>query len=182
VSHLVIYGGYARGMTSRASYDPEEDRALLTLMRKGWGRETPAFRQVFTSQFFREDTEPEVLAHFNEMQRASADPDTAARYLASCHSRHDGTALFSQVSTPTLVVHRRDDRSVSFEEGRYLASVTPGAEFLPLAGSAHYFPTGPAMADEPGAVDLADAVSSFVGRTMPREPARSTHPSRGHVP
>ena len=81
VTQLVVYGGYARGAASRAGYDVEEDRALQTLMRKGWGRATPAFRQVFTSQFYREDADPELLAHFNELQRASADPDTAARYL-----------------------------------------------------------------------------------------------------
>jgi pimeloyl-ACP methyl ester carboxylesterase len=146
----------------RAGYDAEEDRALLTLMRKGWGRETPAFRQVFTSQFYREDSDPELLAHFNELQRASADPDTAARYLASCNSRMDGTALFARVMTPTLVVHRRDDRSVAFEEGRYLASVVPGAQFLPLPGSAHYFPTGRPGTAEPGAVELTDAIASFL--------------------
>jgi non-specific serine/threonine protein kinase len=162
VSHLVIYGGYARGVTVRPGYDAEEDRALLTLMRKGWGRETSAFRQVFTSQFYREDSDPELLAHFNELQRASADPETAACYLASCNSRSDGTALFSQVAVPTLVVHRRDDRSVSFEEGRYLASVVPGAQFLPLPGSAHYFPTGRSAASEPGTIELTDAIASFL--------------------
>ena len=167
VSHLIVYGGYARGAAARPGYDAEEDRALLTLMRKGWGRETPAFRQVFTSQFYREDTDPELLAHFNEMQRASADPETAARYVASCHSRRDGTAIFSKLTTPTLVVHRRDDRSVGFEEGRYLASVVPGAQFVPLAGSAHYFPA--ARSTESGTIELTDAIVSFL-RTDPRRP------------
>jgi pimeloyl-ACP methyl ester carboxylesterase len=161
ISHLVMYGGYARGAAARSGYDPEEDRALLTLMRKGWGRESPAFRQVFTSQFYREDSDPELLAYFNELQRVSADPETAARYLASCHSRSDGTDLFAAVTTPTLVVHRRGDRGVAFEEGRYLASVVPGSRFLPLPGSAHYFPTRHDTA-EPGTVDLTDAIARFV--------------------
>jgi len=160
VSHIIVYGGYARGAASRPGYDPEEDQALLTLMRKGWGRETPAFRQLFTSQFFREDSEADVLAHFNELQRASADPDTAARYLASCNQRLDGTAMFARVTTPALVVHRRDDRAVPFEEGRYLASIMPGARLLPLPGSAHYFPTGRASAEDG---DLVDAVARFLG-------------------
>ncbi len=141
---------------------PKRIAALLTLMRKGWGRETPSFRQVFTSQFYREDADPELLAHFNELQRGSADPDTAARYLASCHSRRDGTALFARVRTPTLVIHRREDRSVNFEEGRYLASVVPGARFLPLPGSAHYFPTARSGTNEPTAVELTDAIAGFL--------------------
>lgn len=162
VSHLIIYGGYARGAAARAGYDVEEDRALLTLMRKGWGRETPVFRQVFTSQFYREDADPELLAHFNELQRASADADTAARYVASCHTRGDATALFQKVPRPTLVLHRREDRSVNFEEGRYLASVVPGARFLPLPGSAHYFPTARSGTNEPTAAGLTEAIAAFL--------------------
>ena len=42
-----------RGAQARPDYDAEEDRELMTLVRKGWGRDTPTFRQVFTSQFFR---------------------------------------------------------------------------------------------------------------------------------
>ena len=162
IDHLVIYGGYARGATARPGYDPDEDQALLTLMRKGWGRETPAFRQVFTSQFFHEDADPAVLAHFNELQRASADPDTAARYAASCQARADGAALFRQLRTPTLVAHRRGDRSVGFAEGRHLASVVPGARFLPLPGSAHYFPTGRPGSIEPGTIELVEGITRFL--------------------
>jgi pimeloyl-ACP methyl ester carboxylesterase len=83
VSHLILYGGYCRGAQARPGYDPEEDRALMTLIRKGWGRNTPAFRQVVTSQYFRSDADPALIAHFNELQRLSADPDTAARYFES---------------------------------------------------------------------------------------------------
>jgi pimeloyl-ACP methyl ester carboxylesterase len=75
VSHLILYGGYCRGAQARPGYDPEEDRALMTLIRKGWGRNTPAFRQVVTSQYFRSDADPALIAHFNELQRLSADPE-----------------------------------------------------------------------------------------------------------
>jgi len=141
VTRLILYGAYRRGATARPGYDAEEEQALVTLTRKGWGRDTPTFRQIFTSQFFRSDADPSVIAHFNEMQRASADPDTAARYLESCHSRGDGRDLFVQVRTPTLVIQCRDDRSVSQEEGRLLAALIPGARLLLLPSDTHYFPT-----------------------------------------
>ena len=105
---------------------PEEDRALVTLIRKGWGRDTPAFRQVFTSTFFRSDADPALVAHFNEMQRLSADPDTAARYHESCHRRGDGRDLYRQLRLPVLILHGRDDLAVSADEGRLLASIIPG--------------------------------------------------------
>ena len=77
------------GVTLNMRY-AEEDKALVTLIRKGWGRNMPTFRQVFTSQYFRSDADPGLIAHFNELQRLSEDPDTAARYYESCHSRGDG--------------------------------------------------------------------------------------------
>jgi pimeloyl-ACP methyl ester carboxylesterase len=141
VTKLILYGAYCRGAQARPGYDSEEDQALLTLMRKGWGRDTPAFRQVFTSQFFRADADPALVAHFNELQRLSADSDTAARYYASLHSRGDGRDLFRQLAVPTLVIHSRDDLAVSADEGRLLASIIPGAQLVLLPSGAHYFPT-----------------------------------------
>ncbi len=141
VQYLILYGAYCRGANARPGYDAEEDAALLTLIRKAWGRESPTFRQVFTSQFFRPDADPKLIAHFNEMQRASADPDTAARYQESCHARGDGAGMFRQVKVPTLVVHCQDDMAVSAEEGRLLASIIPGAHLVLLPSGTHYFPT-----------------------------------------
>jgi len=140
ITHLILYGAYSRGAQARPGYDAEEDQALLTLIRKGWGRDTPAFRQVFTSQFFRSDADPGLIAHFNELQRVSATPETAARYYESCHRRGDGRELYRQVRTPTLVIHSRDDLAVRADEGRLLASIIPGAQLVLLPSGTHYFP------------------------------------------
>ncbi|HKA21553.1 MAG TPA: alpha/beta hydrolase [Blastocatellia bacterium] len=141
ISRLVLYGAYCRGAQAKPGYDPEEDRAIITLIRKGWGRDTPAFRQVITSQFFRPDADPRLITHFNDMQRASADPDTAARYQESCHRRGDGRDLYRQVKVPTLVVQCREDMAVPTEEGRLLASIIQGARLVMLPAGGHYFPT-----------------------------------------
>jgi pimeloyl-ACP methyl ester carboxylesterase len=94
------------------------------------------------------------------MQRASADPETAARYVESCHSRGDGRELFMQVRTPTLVVHCRDDQNVSFEEGRILAALIPGASLLPLPSGTHYFPTDRKIVSK-----VVEGILRFVGET-----------------
>jgi DNA-binding winged helix-turn-helix (wHTH) protein/alpha-beta hydrolase superfamily lysophospholipase len=141
ITHLILYGAYCRGAQARPGYDPEEDQALLTLIRKGWGRDTPAFRQLFTSRFFRSDADPALIAHFNELQRRSADPDTAARYHESCHRRGDGRDLFRQLRIPVLILHSGEDLAVSADEGRLLASVIPGSQLVLLPSGAHYFPT-----------------------------------------
>jgi hypothetical protein len=44
---------------------------MLTLMRLGWGKENPAFRQLFTSQFMPDATK-EQIDWFNDLQRTPA--------------------------------------------------------------------------------------------------------------
>jgi pimeloyl-ACP methyl ester carboxylesterase len=157
VSHLILYGAYCRGALARPGYDVEENNAFMILVRKGWGRDTPAFRQVFTSNFFKPDADPRLIAHFNEMQRVSADADTVVRYYESLHSRGDGRELFSRVTAPTLVIHGRDDLAVRADEGRLLASIIPGAQLVLLPSGSHYFPTDTAIA-----VTAAEAITRFL--------------------
>ncbi len=160
IERLILFGAYSRGVTARPGYDPEEDRAIITLIRKGWGRNTPAFRQVITSQFFRRDADPKLFAHFNEMQRVSTDADTAARYIESCHARGDGRDMFARLQIPTLVVHSRDDMAVSAEEGRLLASLIPNAQLVLLPSGTHYFPTDPDVITK-----LVDAINRFTSQS-----------------
>jgi pimeloyl-ACP methyl ester carboxylesterase len=101
--------------------------AVITLIRKGWGRGTPAFRQIVTSKFFLPDANPALVAHFNELQRLSADPETAARYHESCHQRGDGRELYQQLKIPTLIIHSREDLAVSADEGDCSHRSSPAA-------------------------------------------------------
>jgi pimeloyl-ACP methyl ester carboxylesterase len=156
ISHLILLGGYARGALARPDFDQDEDAAILTLMRKGWGRDTPAFRQIFTSRFFPGLADPGLLAHFNELQRVSADPDTAARYMASLHRRGDGRDIYTSVRIPTLVMHGRDDQVVTLDEGRLLATLIPGAKLITLPSGNHYFPT-----DQNVVAHVVDAINRF---------------------
>jgi pimeloyl-ACP methyl ester carboxylesterase len=141
ISRLILYGSYSRGAQAREGYDAEEDAALMTLIRKGWGRDTPRFRQVITSQYFRPDADPQLLAQFNEMQRASADPDTAVRYIKSSHKRGDGSDIYKKVVQPTLVIQCQEDMAVDPYEGRILASIIPRAHLVMLPSGMHYFPS-----------------------------------------
>src|SRR5262245_57410393 len=139
VSHLILYGGYAVGWNKRArtAAQKEEDAAMLTLMRVGWGKENPAFRQLFTSQFVPGGTK-EQADWLNELQRMTVSGDVAAR-MHEASGDFDVTALLPQVSVPTLVLHARDDARVPFEAGRRMAASIPGARFVALPGRNHLF-------------------------------------------
>ena len=139
VSHLILYGGFAVGRNKRArsAAQKEEDAALVTLVRVGWGKENAAFRQLFTSQFMPGATK-EQADWFNELERVSVTGDMAARILEAV-GETDITTLLPQVSVPTLVLHARDDARVPFEAGRRMAAGIPGARFVALDGRNHLF-------------------------------------------
>lgn len=137
VSHLIVHGAYARGWLQRdlTAEQLEEEKLIISLMRVGWGRKNPAFRRVFATQLFPEGTS-EQLRSLEEQMRVSVSPENAARLESEMH-RVDVRHLAPQVNVPTLIFHPREDGGVPFDEGRLLASLIPGAEFVPLESKNH---------------------------------------------
>ena len=88
----------------------------------------------------------------------SASPETAARYLSS-FADIDMRTMASTIRSPTLVVHRRGDVAVPFEQGRKLATLIPGARFFPMEGNNHWL-----LIDEPEAATIyVEAIKQFIG-------------------
>jgi DNA-binding winged helix-turn-helix (wHTH) protein/alpha-beta hydrolase superfamily lysophospholipase len=136
VTHLVLYGGFSRGRRKRGSQqDIEGSDAIETLMRQGWGRKNPAFRQMFTSLFIPGGT-PEQMQWFNDLQRITTSPENAVR-LRRTVDEIDIIDLLPLVKAPTLVLHCRSDAVQPFDEGRKLAAGIPGARFVALEGHNH---------------------------------------------
>lgn len=136
VSALILIDGTARGWrTKNNARLTERFEALMTLMRQGWGTPHAAFRQIFTSSFFPTAT-AEQMQWFNDLQRQTTSPDNAAQILSALGDldvREEAAAL----RIPTLVVHNRGDTVVPFKDGLELASLIPGAQFLPLESDNH---------------------------------------------
>jgi DNA-binding winged helix-turn-helix (wHTH) protein/pimeloyl-ACP methyl ester carboxylesterase len=157
VTHLVLYGGYARGWRRQGSAEAERQiEALEVLMRQGWGKRNPAFRQLFTTAFIPEAT-PEQMHSFNELQRKTASPGNAANLLRSV-TAFDVDHLLPRVQVPTIVLHCRGDAVQPFEEGRRMAAGIPGARFVALEGRNHLM-----LAHEPAWARFLSEVRTFLG-------------------
>jgi pimeloyl-ACP methyl ester carboxylesterase len=135
VSHLVLYGGYTEGWARREGGDTAHSRAVLEMVRVGWGSSNPVFRQAFTSRFLPEGTH-EQLDWFNALCRESVSPEMAVRLLEARANVSIGD-LLAQVRVPTLVLHARADEVVPVSEGRRLAAGIAGAEFVELDSPNH---------------------------------------------
>lgn len=159
VNRLVLYGGSALGSAkrSRSAADRDEEAAMLTLMRLGWGKENPAFRQMFTSQFVP-DASKEQADWFNDLQRASCSPENAVRYRETA-AAIDVSEILGKMTAPTLVMHARDEVRVPFENGRRLAAGIPGARFVALQSRNHLI-----LEHEPAYPRFLEEIRSFLSK------------------
>ncbi|MGN6557866.1 MAG: alpha/beta fold hydrolase, partial [Solirubrobacterales bacterium] len=129
VRRLVICGGYASG----ASIADERTRgAMVDLVREHWGLGSRVLADVFMPS--ADGAERDAFVSF---QREAASAEEAALSLDAVY-RFDVVARLGDVTTPAVVLHRREDRSIPFELGRELASGLPGASFVALDGADHY--------------------------------------------
>lgn len=162
VTHLVLYGTFARGRMKRAAGRQleEEGRMWLKMVELGWGQDNPAYRQVFATRFMPEGT-LEQLRAFAAMDRASTSPSTAVRLL-DAFAWIDVSASAARVRCPTLVLHANQDAIVPFEEGRFLAALIPGARLETLESRNHVL-----LEHEPAWSKLLEQLERFVRATRP---------------
>jgi pimeloyl-ACP methyl ester carboxylesterase/DNA-binding CsgD family transcriptional regulator len=155
VSHLILYGGYARGAFRRDEADRAVMyRAMIDLVRLGWGSDNPTFRQVFTSRFIPGGTD-EQLGWFNDLCKKTTNAEIAARLLEA-RAYVEIADLLEKVQTPTLVLHSANDDVVPISEGRILATGIPGAQFVELDSSNHVL-----LEHEPAWKRFCDEVLDF---------------------
>ncbi len=140
VTRLILNGAFANGWPPPGPGATEQLDALLTLIRLGWGRDNPAFRQMW-STLFQPDADSEARNWMNELQRIAASPENAARML----SEFPNLKMFDLlpgISCPTLVLHSRDDASVPVQEGRLIAARIREARFVELPSRSHMVAPG----------------------------------------
>jgi pimeloyl-ACP methyl ester carboxylesterase/DNA-binding CsgD family transcriptional regulator len=162
VSHLILYGSLSCGLL-KGRLTPKKleiAETLIKLMELGWGRDNLAFRQVFTSMFVPEGTS-EQMRWFDHLQRASTSPENAIKFEQAFHLL-DVSDVASQVTVPTLVIHARQDSLIPFKKGRQLATLIPGAQFVPLDGKNHIL-----LGDEPAWPKFVAALRSFLSDDVP---------------
>lgn len=158
VSHLILLGSLGCGLL-RGRLTPKKLEiadTIIKLMEMGWGRDNAAFRQVFTAMFVPEGT-IEQMRWFDDLQRTSTSPENAIKFEQAFHLI-DVRDLARKVNVPTLVLHAREDSLIPFKKGRELATLIPGAHFVPLDGKNHIL-----LEDEPAWPKFVAALYSFLG-------------------
>lgn len=157
VSHLILLGGYSCGWRHRADPDDAAEReAVITLVKHGWGKDSPIYRQIFSESFTPSAT-PEELEWFNDFQRQTVSPANAAAFL-EIFSRLDVRHRLGELDVPTLIFHARGDKRVGMEQAIELASSIKGASLVTLDTDNHIL-----RAHEPAMEVVLERIRGFLG-------------------
>ncbi len=129
VRRLLIYGGYASG--SKIA-DARSRQAIVDLVRDHWGLGSRALADVFIPGATAVERE-----EFVEFQRRALSAERAARSLEAVYAI-DVADRLAEAPPGAVVMHRREDRAIPFEQGRALAAGLPEATFVTLGGVDHF--------------------------------------------
>jgi DNA-binding SARP family transcriptional activator/pimeloyl-ACP methyl ester carboxylesterase len=158
VAGLILFGSMAKGC-----WAPDYPHALRASQYDAWRQQLvaewggPAGIETFAPSLSRD---PQARAWWAGLLRAASSPGSIWAVLKALRDT-DVRYLLSQVSVPTLVLHRRNDRAVRVAAGRDMAGQITGAQFVELDGNDHWFFAG---AQRP----VLEAIKRFVN-ALPRE-------------
>lgn len=141
VRRLVLYGTLAGKRLADADAI-EMERTFQQLIKVGWARPDSTFRRVFTNLMIPDATQ-EQAGWLDGLQKVATSTDNAVAARAA-RMWLDVRGLLGQLAVPTIVLHARGDRMVSFELGRELAASIPGARLVTLDSDNHI-----TLSDEP---------------------------------
>ena len=131
---LVLAGGFAK-LTRLGEFDFEEDPAQVD----EWARRTAAAWGTGALLGARAPSMRDNALYLKwaaRMERHTCSPgsvEALARWAATVDVR----PLLPSLQVPTLVMHRRRDRTVPVADGRYLAEHIPGATYAEVPGDDH---------------------------------------------
>src|SRR6187402_1547298 len=114
-----------------ASQSPERVSKLVLFGRTNW----PLAAQMLAG-LMAPRADGEAIDALSRAQRHAASAEVAAAFL-ELDLTASAAAVLPAVAPPTLVLHRRGDRTVPVSHGRELARLLPNARFVALDGDAH---------------------------------------------
>jgi pimeloyl-ACP methyl ester carboxylesterase/DNA-binding CsgD family transcriptional regulator len=153
VEKIVFFGSYV----SRDDLPEATRRSLVDFVRVNWALAAQMLAGLIVPRASGDE-----IAALSRYQRHSADAEVASAFL-ELELTASARPFLAGVTMPTLVLHRRGDRTVPISRGRELASLLPNARFVALGGDSH-----PPHMDEQR--ELQRALAGFLDDALVVEP------------
>jgi class 3 adenylate cyclase len=133
VSHLVLFGGFARAADR---VPPDVWEQALSQRVKDWGT-----GGLIKATIGSQAENPDAIAQFAKFERLAASPG-AFRTILQLNRQIDVSSILPMVQVPTLVLHRRTDALIPVALGRDLAARIPDARYIEYPDGDHAFWSG----------------------------------------
>lgn len=132
VTHLVLFNGFAKQVRSDdypLGFDVMDGEHLLKDILDG--SENSGLTQLLNPDIPEGDLFFRFASRGGQIGASRGSAEAIYSALFDIDVRH----RLAEVTVPTLVLHRRDAKFYTVEQGLYLADNIPGAEFVELEGS-----------------------------------------------
>ena len=134
VESIIIIGSFARWIEDETyphGISTELHAKTVKEIEDNWGK--PIGYQLMAPSLQNSEIFKKAWASF---LRKSASPGTAKTFY-HMNLNIDVRKLLPEINCPALIMHRKGDRLIPFQLGRYMANHLPQASFLPLDGDDH---------------------------------------------
>ncbi len=151
-SALVMIGTYAKRIKDDDypwAPSAEQREAFFELMKRDWGKPVGIEERAPSMA-----SDPEFREWWATYLRMGASPGAAVA-LTKMNAEIDVRNVLPSIRVPTLVIHRKDDKCLKVEEGRYVASKIPGSKYVEFDGDDHL----PFVGDQD---EILDEIERFV--------------------
>ena len=155
VTHLVLEGTFSRGVDVMPW---EQLSPLIELCRTNWAMAAQAIADMSVREEFAE-----IGVVLGREWKENADGAFVAAALTNGYA-DDVTDLLASITTPALILHRRNDAAIPFSCGQKLAAHLPNARLVTLEGSVHAYFVGDSSV-------VLEALHAFLGEGVaPQRP------------
>lgn len=151
-SALCMIGTYAKRIKDDDypwAPSAEQREAFFELMKRDWGKPVGIEERAPSMA-----NDPEFREWWATYLRMGASPGAAVA-LTKMNAEIDVRNVLPSIRVPTLVIHRKDDKCLKVEEGRYVASKIPGSKYVEFEGDDHL----PFVGDQG---EILDEIERFV--------------------
>jgi DNA-binding NarL/FixJ family response regulator len=113
------------------------------------------------------DTDADRFRSYGDLLRLTTSPANAVALLKA-YFEADVRNVVSRIRCPALVLHAREDAIIPFDEGRLIASLIPGAHFVPLESRNHIL-----QESEPAWQLVGSHIDDFLPASLAENPEMS---------
>lgn len=131
ITHLILFGSFAKGSFSDNVEANTQYELFIDKMVNNWGK--PETLEPWAPDYIHDTF---LMEWWGRAVRSAGSPGMVKDILWMMGNM-DVRDILPSVRVPTLIIHRKGDKTVDISNAKYLAEFIPNAKLLELEGTSH---------------------------------------------